>query len=192
VVELTYVERGGTNTASVQVHAVLESLTRHLPDLRLALVNGHASAQEEAATLLGNNVPDAVPSLLGLLPAIQPLFRDQLCSTNYSPAAVSCLLSGAKDGSKGMHDQDKARSLWVSDTPSDVLGACPAHIAVVTPGRLVYHLRRLGNQWLRHLRFLVRTCCLSPYTSASCTRQSVNPYKWPTVSCSVKPAREAQ
>jgi hypothetical protein len=141
------------------VHAVLGSLARHLPDLRLALLNGQVSAQEEAAVLECSNVPGAVPSLLGLLPAIQPLFRDLQPAIKYSPAAVSDLLSGAGHGGLCIQERDhawaSAQQTGASEIPS------PVHIAVVTPGRLVHHLRRLGRQWLKHLRFLVWTCCPS-------------------------------
>jgi hypothetical protein len=139
------------------VHAVLESLTRHLPDVRPALLNGQASAQEEAAILEGSNLPGAVPSLLGLLPAIQPLFQDRPAAINYSPAAVVGLLSGTRNGSRCMDQRDLPFACDRQSDASEV--SSPVNIAVLTPGRLVHHLRRLGSHWLKHLKFLVCTCC---------------------------------
>ena len=153
----------------MQVHAVFASLTKSLPSIKLALLNGNASAREEAALLHCGHVPDATPSLLGLFPAIQPLYRDEANAVDYHPTVSSCLMQGAPGfcfGDEHAGSRDKAPQ-WQ--------GACAVHIAVVTPGRLVHHLQRLGSGWLRQLNFLVRRTQSHLHTTAKPERAEVLP-----------------
>lgn len=133
------------------------SLTNSLPSIKLALLNGSASAREEAAVLQCGAAPDITPSLLGLFPAIQPIFKDIPSAVDYNPTVASCLMQGAPSFSFGS-PTDTGNA---TEEASQWRGACAVHVAVVTPGRLVHHLQRLGSGWLRQLNFLarLRVCC---------------------------------
>ena len=128
------------------------SLTKRLPSIKLALLNGSTSGREEGAVLQCGAAPASTPSMLGLLPAIQPVFSDEPGLVEYSPTVASCLMRGMPSFGFGGAALESGRQ----GAAPQWQNACAVHVAVVTPGRLVHHLQRLGDGWLRQLNFLVR------------------------------------
>jgi superfamily II DNA/RNA helicase len=134
-------------SCAVQVYEAFTMLLEHLPGLNIVLANGSGSVSAELAQLSGGAADSTTQggqggaaTMLEQVPALRKVYGASNSHCRSADELLHCFLAHAAGG-----------------RAAACMPGRPVHVAVVTPGRLVHHLRELGASWLASLQMLVRS-----------------------------------